>query len=509
MPTGGKRRILIVNAYFDPWRSASPTRLFVPRAMAPYYLAGYFNRDLCDVRVWDEMYHGALLQRSMFEWPDVLVLTGLTAAFDRTRQLAAYCRHFSSKVVTIVGGPIARALPAICNEVFDYTCQGDVEEIGEVIESVFDTRHRADHTAPRFDLTAPSMGVGYLETTKNCNFACSFCSLSGEGRTYTAHSKASIEGQFDAMGKAFAVMVLDNNFYGNNRTTFEARVRLIGERWRQGQFRGWGALVTGDFFKRPENLRLMAENGCKGIFSGVENLDPQVLKTFNKKQSLASDPKSLTEACAQYGISFDYGMIVDFGQQTIAEIETQFSEILGDQTVPLPSLLSLTIPIVGTPYFEESARSHRLMPNVLLSDMDGQKLVEWPKEPLHIVVPYLRDLLQFRGRKFALTRHSLRHAWHWRKHYEWEQSVLAAVRPLHRFYSNFGFGSPRQMFQSLREPALTYNASTDKLRGAYRPLFRMPDHFAKDFVPLAITDNKGALTDQFLEARAGATSLAS
>ncbi|MEP2759805.1 MAG: radical SAM protein [Hyphomicrobiales bacterium] len=509
MPTSRKRRILIVNAYFDPWRSASPTRLFVPRAMAPYYLAGYFDRDHCEVRVWDEMYHGALLKRSMFEWPDIVVFTGLTAAFDRARQLAAYCRHFSSKVVTIIGGPIARALPAICNEVFDYTCQGDVDEIGQVIESVLDTRHLSDDTAPRFDLTAPSMGVGYLETTKNCNFACSFCSLSGEGRAYAAHSKVSIENQLDAMGKSFAVMVLDNNFYGNNRKSFEARVRMIGERWRQGQFRGWGALVTGDFFKRPENLKLMAENGCKGIFSGVENLDPQVLKNFNKKQSLTSDPKSLTEACAEHSISFDYGMIVDFGQQTITEIEDQISGILSDRTIPLPSLLSLTIPIVGTPYFEEAARTGRLMPNVLLSDMDGQKLVEWPKEPLERVVPFLRDLLQLRGRKLALARHSLGHAWHWRKHYEWEQTVLAAVRPLHRFYSNVGLGSPRQIYQSFKEPVLTYNATTDKLRGAYRPLFRMPTHFAKDFKPLSVTDVKGVLADQFLEARTGATSLAS
>lgn len=30
---------MIVNAYVDPWRKAAPARLFVPRAMAPYYLA--------------------------------------------------------------------------------------------------------------------------------------------------------------------------------------------------------------------------------------------------------------------------------------------------------------------------------------------------------------------------------------------------------------------------------------------------------------------------------------
>lgn len=504
MAADRKKRILIVNAYFDPWRVATPTRAFVPRAMAPYYLAGHFNPVLSEIKVWDEVFHGALLNRRMFEWPDMVVLTGLTAAFDRARQIAAYCRHFNPKVVTVIGGPIARALPGICQKVFDYTCQGDVEDIGALADEVFGKEHGSANAAPRFDLMAPAMGIGYLETTKNCNFACSFCSLAGEGRAYTPHSEKSIDGQLDAIGKAFGVMVLDNNFYGNNRSSFEWRVRKIGDRWRKGQFRGWGALVTGDFFKHPDNLKLMAENGCKGLFSGVENLDPTVLKSFNKKQSLASDPLALASACAEHGIFFDYGMIIDFSQQTVGDVEAQVSGILSDPRIPLPGLLSLAIPIAGTPHFREVSRVGRLMPNVLLSDMDGQKLVEWPKEPVDQVVRYLGDLLSFRGRKAALARHAAGHAWHWRRHFDWDQTLLAAVRPLHRFgWNPAGLGSPRQMFQSYQEPALTYSAMTDKLRSAYRPLFKMPGRFAADFVPLKVTDARGVLTEEFLDAESG------
>ena len=498
-----RSRVLIVNGYFDPWRSAAPTRLFVPRAMAPYYLAGHFNPHTTDIRVWDEVYHGALLDRRIFQWPDILVLTGLTAAFDRARQLAAYCRHFNPQVVTVIGGPIARALPSICRQVFDYSCLGDIEEIETVIEDVLGANHLCERKAPRFDLTAPAMGVGYLETTKNCNFACSFCSLTGEGRAYTSHSDAAIDGQLDAIGKATVVMVLDNNFYGNSRESFQKRVRKIGDRWRAGQFRAWGALVTGDFFKKPENLQLLAENGCKGLFSGVENLDPAVLKSFNKKQSLALDPLALTEACAEHGIAFDYGMIIDFAQQTTAEVESQIAGLLSEPRVALPSLLSLAIPIAGTPQFEAASRNGRLMPNVLLSDMDGQKLVEWPKEPLHEVVLYLRDLLKFKGRKTALLCHSVRHMWHWRKHFDWEQTVIAGVRPVHRFGFNLGAGSPRQLLQSMCEPKPTFCAMSDKLRAAYRPICRLPDKFARDFEPLTVTGPDGALTDQFLEARSG------
>lgn len=508
MQPGRKPRVLIINAYFDPWRSSCPTRFFVPRAMAPYYLAGYIDRECTEVRVWDEVYHGSLMSRGLFEWPDMVVLTGLTAAFDRARQLAAYCRHFNPAVVCVIGGPIARAMPSICSEVFDYTCQGDVEEIGLVIEAEFGSKHCAEATAPRFDLTKPTMGVGYLETTKNCNFACSFCSLSGEGRAYSSYSDAAINAQLDALGDSFVVMVLDNNFYGNNRRSFKRRVELIGDRWRKGQFKGWGALVTGDFFKRPENLALMADNGCKGLFSGVENLDAEFLRSFNKKHSLDSDLHRITNACADHGISFDYGMILDFSSQTVGEIDDQISGILSDARVPLPSLLSMTIPIVGTPYFQEASRSGRLMPNLLLSDMDGQKLVEWPKEPLETVVRFLGDLLKFKGRKSALGRHAVRHAWHWRKHYDWEQTIVSVIRPLLRFGGTLQIGTPRQMLQNLKEPALTYCAMSDGLRSAYKPVFRLESHLEKEFEPLQITDQSGALTESFLQAQAKPTPLA-
>lgn len=501
MKSGRKHRILVINVYFDPWRMATPTRLFVPRAMAPYFLAGHFDPAQCDIRVWDEAFHGAFLDASQFGWPDMVVFTGLTSAFDRARQLAAYFRHANGSVVTVIGGPIPRALPGICDDIFDYVCMGDVEEIAQVADAVLGAETALLAGAPRFDMTTPKMGLGFVETTKNCNFACSFCALSGEKRAYVAHSDTSIEGQLDAMGKVQGVMVLDNNFFGSNRKSFEHRVKMLGDRWRAGQFRGWAALVTGDFFKRPANLELVAQHGCLGLFSGVESLDPVVLQSFNKRQSLASDPLSLSEACAAHGIQFDYGLIFDFRQQTMAEVAAQMEELIRDHRMPLPGLVSLTIPIVGTPYFDEAIAHNRVMPHVLLSDMDGQKLVEWPQEPVEEVAAFLRGLLRMRGRKGPLLRHVVRHAWHWRRSLRAELTALSLVRPLHRFGPRIGLGSMAQMRQSWQEPALTHCAMTDARRLAYRPLHPMPEKFRADFEPLVVTDAHGRLTDAFEQAR--------
>ncbi|MEM7694327.1 MAG: radical SAM protein [Pseudomonadota bacterium] len=487
-------RVLIINAYVHPWRSATPTRLFIPRAMAPYYLAGAFDRQRVDIRVHDEVHHGALLDPKLYAWPDMVVFTGLTAAFDRTRQLCAYVRHFSG-AVTVIGGPIARALPAPCAAVFDHVLQGDVDEISTVIDEVFGPGHRADILTPAYDLGGRSRLLGAVETTVNCNFACAFCSLAGEKRPYVRHTDASITRQIEALGKVHALTILDNNFYGNDRKSFEARTELLGDHWRRGAFKGWGALVTMDFFAKPQNIELVAKNGCVALFSGVESLDPAVLKTFNKRHSLSSDPATLSKACAEHGIIFDYGMIFDFGQQTMAEVDGQMDTILGDPDIAIPGLISLTIPILGTPYFDTAAKAGRLMPNLRLCDCDGQKLVEWPKEPVEAVTPFVRDLLTFRGRKAALFKKAVSHAWRARRAFGVQKTLFNLVRPMVRYGGTVRLGTLAQMRAGWSEKPLTFCATTDPLSSAYRPHVPLPARYEGHFAPFTLTDANGAPTE--------------
>ncbi|WMS43233.1 radical SAM protein [Acuticoccus sp. MNP-M23] len=378
---------------------------------------------------------------------------------------------------------------------FDHVCLGDVEEIGGTLHDILGSGVLIDTPVPRYDLAAGTRVVGHVETTTNCNFACSFCSLTGEARPYRTRDAADITRQIEAMGRVRILTLLDNNFYGNNRASFEARTELLGEHWRRGAFRGWIALVTGDFFKREENIAFVARHGCIGLFSGVESLDPEILKSFNKRQSLLSDPASLSRACARHGIVFDYGLIFDFAQQTMADVSGQMDHLLADPEIPLPGLLSLTIPILGTPYFDAAAKEGRMMPGLRLADLDGQKLVEWPREPLESVVPFVADLLKLRGRKRALVQQALAHALRRRRDYSLDQTLFNAIRPLTRYAGIARVGTPRQMLHGFREKPLTYCAMTDPLPASYRPHVPMAARFEADFQPLLVTDDTGALTE--------------
>jgi hopanoid C-2 methylase len=62
-----KKRVLVVNCYFDDSHRPVRRPLKVPRAMAPVYLAGAFSA-LSDVRLYNEVASGPLDDEHLVGW---------------------------------------------------------------------------------------------------------------------------------------------------------------------------------------------------------------------------------------------------------------------------------------------------------------------------------------------------------------------------------------------------------------------------------------------------------
>ena len=107
---GDVKRVLIVNTFFDPFRRTKGSPYRVPRAMGPVYLASAFSPARCEVRLYSEQYSGPLEDVDLLGWADMLVLTGLTASFDRMLHLTAYARALKEGMIVVAGGAVgARA----------------------------------------------------------------------------------------------------------------------------------------------------------------------------------------------------------------------------------------------------------------------------------------------------------------------------------------------------------------------------------------------------------------
>ncbi len=170
------KRILIVNCYFPEIREPVGLTNEIPNALAPVLLADFFSPAHCEIRLHNEVSEGFLevYAPDLLAWPDLVVFTGLTAAFDRMLHLTAYMRTLHARIVTVAGGPAIRTLPAYARRFFDYACGGDAEEIREVIRDALGAEYLADEPTPRYDLDGwIGRRMGYAESSRNCNFRCS------------------------------------------------------------------------------------------------------------------------------------------------------------------------------------------------------------------------------------------------------------------------------------------------------------------------------------------------
>ncbi|NIP99041.1 MAG: radical SAM protein, partial [Nitrospinaceae bacterium] len=368
-------------------------------------LAGGFSPTACDVRIYSEHHSGPLQDPARLGWPDLLVLTGLTSSFDRMRHLTAYARTLNPRVIVAAGGPPIRALPRYARRFFDYVCEGDVEQIRDVVRDAWGAGYTADPGVPRYDLISQHYRfLGYLESSRHCNFRCQFCSLTGENARYRKYDLETLRRQFQALGKKKYLLFIDNNFYGNDRRFFLDRLELLKEFREQGFFQAWSALVTDDFFLDETNLARVKESGCYSLFSGVESFDPDVLRGYHKTQNTIVPQVESIRKCLEAGIVFHYGIMFDPARRPLENLRRELEFILDTPGLPLPSFFTLSIPLPGTPYFQECVSERRLLPRVKMRDLDGFTLVSHPRDPMERVVPFVRDLETLRGYRARVIR---------------------------------------------------------------------------------------------------------
>ena len=494
-----RKRVLLVNCYFDHSHRPIHRSSKIPQAVGPIYLAGAFSRELCDVKCYTELASGPLEDEQLLGWPDMLVLTSLTNGFDRLLHLTAYARSKNPKVIVVAGGPAVRALPLLSRHYFDYTCLGDIEELRDVIADAFGPSYAAEEMLPRYDLAYWLGRTGYAETTRYCNFRCSFCALTGEGRPYHPYDLGYMRQQILASGRRRRMFFIDNNFYGNDRLHFQARVGLIKELRQAGQFQHWAALVTSDFYRRGENLTLAKESGCELLFSGVESFDTAWLRGVNKLQNIAEPQVEMIAACLNRGIVFSYGLIVDLATRRITDLRNELEFVASTPQITLPSFVTVPIPLLGTPYFVDALEQGTILPRTKLRDMDGTTITQRPLDPIDDVVTFLKDLQSMRGFRGRLLKHTAQFVMRYRKTLTPPQMIMATGSALiictqQLSMSLGGLGRP-----SRGGGRRTHVSTTEHLDDAYTPAFRVASQFRSYFKPTMVTDETGRLHEDLAE----------
>lgn len=489
LAVAARRRVLIVNAFFDEYRRMKGSPYRVPRAMGPVFLASAFSPARCEVRLYNEQYSGPLEDVGLLGWPDMLVLTGVTSSLDRMLHLTAYARALNEKVIVVAGGSAIRALPRHARRFFDCACLGDIEQLQAIVRDTFGPHFIAEDPFPRFDLCPQGRIVAYVESSRNCNFRCSFCSLTGERVRYRKYALDYIRRQIDAVGNKQLIFI-DNNFYGSDHGFFRARVALLRELYEARRIEGWSALVTGDFFHDPKNLELVRAAGCRGLFSGIESFDEATLRSYNKRQNMVVPQVEVIRRCLDAGVLFNYGIMFDPSSRTLADLRREIEFILETPEITLPSFFTLAIPLLGTPYFRDCFAQGMLYPNTKLRDLDGVTLTMRPLDPVPEVQDFVRGLPSLRGYRSRVWRHLFAFIRRYRGRLDrmqlFAQLVSAALISTETFATSPGVGAKRG-------PRPTYFGPTQPPDPLYAPIMRVPARFAGHFRPTMVTDAAGGL----------------
>lgn len=499
------KRILIVNCYIDEFRIPIKRKLKFPQPMAPVYLAGIFSPDRCDVRLYDELYSGPLEDQRLLSFPDMLVLTGVNVAFDRMLHITAYVKTKNPRAIVVAGGSAVRALPLYAKSFFDYACTGDIEQLGDVVEEVFgqdcvaESYRATGRAIPRYDLAYWMTTMNFVESSRNCYYRCSYCSLTAEMARYEPYTPEYLRQQFVALGKKRMVHFLDNNFASFDRDFVRQRFALMKQLQAEGYLNMWGAEVTSDFFLNHESLELARDCGCVALFCGVESFSKKALLDFRKYHNNCLPQVAMIRDCLEAGVAFLYGIVLDPTTRRLTDLRQELDFIVDTPEITLPAYVTLAIPLLGTPYFYECLAQRRFLPNIKLRDLDAATLTLKPLDGIPETVRFIRDLQSFRGYKRRVVRHMLGFLRRYHRALAWDRMGVIQYSALHLCLpklatvgndigSLLGYNG-RHRFQR------TFVGTTEALDAVYQPAFRLDSKYEHYFKPTMLTDNQGSLTE--------------
>ena len=230
---------------------------------------------------------------------------------------------------------------------------------------------------PRYDLIEPDFAVPVVtEATRGCKYRCSFCQLNIKPTPFRCRPIQDVIRDLTATSKLpyhkrKMAMLLDNNLggdmgYAKELLTEISKLKL----WGLGTQFSFDCLHDGEF------LDLLVKARCKMAFIGLESLNEPSLSAVHKKQNKVEEYKELFENLKKKGILNFTGMMLALDEDTPSYYESLPGKL--EEIDPSSILLSISIPIPGTPFHKKVESEGRIFDKDL-SHYEGDHLVFFPK----------------------------------------------------------------------------------------------------------------------------------
>ncbi len=341
--------------------------------LGPIYLGTILKNDGHDVTVYNENIKE--LDYSRIKDSDVLGISMITSTAPRGYEIAKKFRQLNPRGKVLIGGSHATFLPEEAAQYADHVVTGEGESIicdlvrngGEKIIAGSPVENLDDLPFPDFSIVdgfKKRPPLTPISTSRGCPFDCTFCSVTAMfGRKYRFRSTDSVIEELSRL-KHKHVFFYDDNFDANKPRTKELLTQMIKHKITPP----WIAQVRADVAKDEELVALMARANCRQLAIGFESVNPEVLKSYNKRQT-PEDIKTCIKVLHKYGIKI-HGMFISDGY-------TDIYHRLGIDSLQL----CILVPILGSKLYTAIKSSGRLLSDRFPHDwklFDGGHVVHWP-----------------------------------------------------------------------------------------------------------------------------------
>ncbi|UCD84872.1 MAG: radical SAM protein [Deltaproteobacteria bacterium] len=191
-------------------------------------------------------------------------------------------------------------------------------------------------------------------TSRGCPNDCHFCSVTKMfGRKYRFRSNENVMEELRQLELGY-IFFYDDNFTASPKRTKELLRSMINERLCPD----WSAQVCIDIGRDRELLDLMKRSNCHNCYIGLESINPDTLKAFNKKQTLEGMKECLTQL-KRRGIRV-HGMFVFGSDEDSVDTIRQTVKFATKNRIDTIQFMILT-PLPGTKFYYDLDSQGRLV----------------------------------------------------------------------------------------------------------------------------------------------------
>jgi len=345
---------------------------------------------------------------------DFVVFSFMDFCAPHAYQVAA---RFRAKGKTVVaGGKWVTAFPDDAAPHFDAIVVGEAERVWPaVVEDLVARRLKKRYDAPfappldgipppRYDLVEPVFDAPVVtEATRGCPYDCSFCQLTVRRAPFRTRPIGDVINDLSAtsklpLRKRKLAMLYDNNL-GGDLGYAKDLLREIAklDLWALGTQFSFDCLHDDEF------VDLLAKAHCTMAFIGLESLSEPSLASVHKRQNKVAEYRELFDKLRHHGIMTMTGLMLALDEDTpeyYADLPSKLDEI-----DPSVILLSISIPIPGTPFHRRALEQGRIIDSDL-SHYEGDHLVIRPKRvtPEQVFDAFVRVNESFYSRRKIARR---------------------------------------------------------------------------------------------------------